>query len=719
MPLISSLGVISGRSLGLGNSNARDPHFDKLSFTLPSLTITTDANTAAFIDSGTANTGNTGFTVNRFGNTHMGSYSPFNKRGNPDDKRWSYEFDNGQIIFPVGVLNDFVGWNGRKNTIECWIKPKIYNTGSLNSVIIGSYEATEANGRWVFGLTRAGNVSFVYTTSISSENTIATTSTVELQKWTHVCIEVDGTTSTAVIYINGVGQKFTGLALSTQGTTHKVIYGIARSLFGGYHNGQLGLISNLRWVNSLVYNNNFTPPSEPLKRIDGTLLLTLQDGLPLDRSANNYTLDPSTFVRVLSSSPFPVVRPIYDKNYEGGSAYFDGTGDYLTVPDDAALEIGSSEFGLDIIFNPSATTAATLFGKRANASGFAPLLVLYTASSTVTVYMSTNGTTWDFVNAVSLGTAYEGSWNHVSVFRVGNDWYGSLNGTITTLKSATSGTLINNTANYHIGADTNPSNSLNGYIAAVRLVIGSSPYTSTSAPIPTEPLSNITDTKLLLKMDNFNYYDPTRQHTLEIIGSVPLVASPSKWGNSVLSLSRTSGSINTILVPSRASLNLNRDSSYRNDFTIEFWIYPTSLNVTDGIIAQKDGVQSANFSQWKVALTSANTGNVVFSLGNPSGSISKQDVTSNVAVTINNWNHVACQRVSNNYVIYVNGTLAANAVISVNLGANSRPMYINGQQNGLSTSGVDAYLDGLRIVRGVSVYSGATATIPQGPFGNQ
>lgn len=716
MPLRSTLGSGSIRSLGLGNSKVKDPYFDKLAFTLPSL-IGTEANTTAFIDSGTANTGGTGFTVNRTGNTHMGSYSPFNKRGYTDSDGWSYEMGASTVTVPSAVLTSFGGWNGRKNTIECWIKPRFYATGSLSSGIVHNYEATAANGRWVFGLAGTGGLTFAYTTSTSTENQITTTQTLELQKWSHVCLTVDGTTSTAVMYINGVGQTFTGLALSTQGTTYGTTWShIGYGGFGGYHDFFYGLMSDFRWVNNLVYTQNFTPPTKPLSRIDGTLLLTSRNSRFIDNSANNNVMDVSANCKVSFSSPYPVYKPVYDREYEGGSAYFDGSSDYLTIPDNSALEIGSSEFCVELMFNPSLTTTSVLFGKRASSTNYAPILIYYT-STNVYVYSSTNGSSWDFINGTLIGTALEGSWNHVAVYRVGNNWYGSLNGSIVTLKSSTAGTLLDNTGDYIIGGDTN-TNYFCGYITNVRMMIGSSPYTGTSAPVPTEPLTNITDTKLLLLMNNFNYYDPTRQHTIETIGTVPLVTTPSKWGNSVLSLSRSSGAVNALLIPTQSSLNYNKTSA-DNDLTIEFWIYPTSLNVTDGIIVQKDGISGTNYSQWKVALTSANTGNVVFSLGNPAGAASKQDVTSNTAVTINNWNHVVCQRSASRYLIYVNGVLAANAAVSVGATANSRAVYINNVQGGSSTTGVDAYLDGMRIVRGTSVYSGATITMPTGPFGNQ
>lgn len=728
MPLFSSLGLNSSRSLGLGTSSVKDPYFgDRLAFTLPNLAPTTNANTTAIIDSGTANTGNTGFTVNRFGNVHMGSYTPFSRRGDPDNKRWAYEFDGGYMDFPVAVLSAHVGLNGRRNTWEFWIKPKIFHTAGRDSgggqgafsVVIGAYEAVAANGRWTMGLSRSGNMKFGYTTSTGTENEIATTLTCNVHVWNHVVVYVDGTTSTAVIYINGVGQTFTGLALSTQGTTYTGYFGISKTLFGGYMNAQTGALSNLRWVTTdPVYTGNFTPPTEPLKRIPNTILLTLQDDIPLDNSGSNHSLNPSTSFGLIPSSPFPINIPVYNPSIEGGSAYFDGTGDYLTIPDNAALEIGASEFCFEMVFNPTSDATSILFGKRTNNTSVGSILIVY-SSGGIQAYLSTNGSSWNLVNGTSLGGVYEGSWNHVSLYRVGNDWYGSLNGTITLLVAATTGTIFDNAVNYHIGADLNSANFFNGYISSTRLVIGSSPYTSSSAPRPTAPLTNIPNTKLLLNMNNFNYFDPTRQNTMETIGSLPLVNSPSKWGNSVLSLSRSSGAVNALLVPHRAHLNFNRDGAIVNDFTIEFWIYPTSLNVTDGIIVQKDGVQGSNYSQWRVALTSANTGNVVFTIGNSSGAASQQLITSNVAVSNNSWNHVACQRVSNNYVVYVNGTLAANVAKTIDVTSSTRPMYINGQQGGSATSGVDAFLDGLRIVRGVSVYSGATATIPRGPFGNQ
>jgi hypothetical protein len=142
------------------------------------------------------------------------------------------------------------------------------------------------------------------------------------------------------------------------------------------------------------------------------------------------------------------------------------------------------------------------------------------------------------------------------------------------------------------------------------------------------------------------------------------------------------------------------------NFTIEAWVYPTSLNsnvftVVSTTLNQSVGVP-ANFN------INAN-GTVQMSGGTATSS----------SVTLNAWNHVAYVRNgtgSNNAVIYINGVAGLTVTDSSN--------YSNtdGFQVGIRTSsgpvqyfGGSGYISNVRIVRGVAVYTG-NFTPPTSPL---
>ena len=96
-------------------------------------------------------------------------------------------------------------------------------------------------------------------------------------------------------------------------------------------------------VGTAVYTSAFTPPTTPLQPIAGTSLLTCQSPNFVDNSANNSTITVSGTPTVQKFGPFAgttLPTPYY-------GAYFDGTGDYLSLSDNANLRMGSGDFTIE------------------------------------------------------------------------------------------------------------------------------------------------------------------------------------------------------------------------------------------------------------------------------------------------------------------------------------------------------------------------------------
>lgn len=90
--------------------------------------------------------------------------------------------------------------------------------------------------------------------------------------------------------------------------------------------------------------------------------------------------------------------------------------------------------------------------------------------------------------------------------------------------------------------------------------------------------------------------------------------------------------------------------------------------------------------------------------------------TSTVAITNNQWNHIAVTRSGGTLRIFVNGVQGYSGTVNTNLTAGST-IYIGGQ-NFTSPATMTGYIDDLRITKGVARYT-ANFTPPTAAFPNQ
>jgi len=190
-------------------------------------------------------------------------------------------------------------------------------------------------------------------------------------------------------------------------------------------------------------------------------------------------------------------RVITDLAPAGYSVFFDGTGDYLTVADNTALEFGSSDFTVEAWFYFSATPNSSNAIVQKGGTGTSNLeyfLNVRPSSNTIEFSFSTNGTTLTTRTSSSV-TIAQNTWYHVAVARTSATLYFFLNG-ISAGTAALSSTLYAGNADLGIGASGTGANIFaGGYISNVRIIKGTALYTAAFTP-PTQ-LLNITNTSLL------------------------------------------------------------------------------------------------------------------------------------------------------------------------------------------------------------------------------
>ena len=182
-------------------------------------------------------------------------------------------------------------------------------------------------------------------------------------------------------------------------------------------------------------------------------------------------------------SKFPG-RVITDLAPAGYSVFFDGTGDWLQTPSNAAFGFGTGDATVEAWIYPTTVAGTQVFiDTRVSAAAG---IGFYLSGSTLTVAK-------DFAtNLLQGGTVTVNAWNHVAWTRSGSTNRLFLNGVQTT---STTDSTNYPTAKCVIGANDTGGQNLTGYISNVRIIKGTALYTAAFTP-PTQ-LFNITNTQLL------------------------------------------------------------------------------------------------------------------------------------------------------------------------------------------------------------------------------
>jgi hypothetical protein len=198
------------------------------------------------------------------------------------------------------------------------------------------------------------------------------------------------------------------------------------------------------------------------------------------------------------------------------SNYFDGTGDYLTVPDNTALE-SFTDFTIEfwVYFN-SVAGSQVIVDKGWNGAAFSPYLIFLSSGSLVT-FASADGGTWNVLSGSSFGTPSINTWYHIALTRSGSSIRLFRDGVVITTVTNSS-TLMNSTSALGIGGSPSAgSNPFNGYISNLRIVKGTAVYTSAFTP-STTPLTAIENTSLLTCQSNRFIDNSTNNFTITKVG---------------------------------------------------------------------------------------------------------------------------------------------------------------------------------------------------------
>jgi len=145
----------------------------------------------------------------------------------------------------------------------------------------------------------------------------------------------------------------------------------------------------------------------------------------------------------------------------------------------------------------------------------------------------------------------------------------------------------------------------------------------------------------------------------------------------------------------------------RQPFTLETWVYPTDSTNDTVLIAQDNGTSSRQGFR----LTRKSTGIIEFLFWNGIGRSSSDTLLSTSSVAENEWTHLAVSYDGQTVRLFVNGVEHHSKTPQPFLYSSNQHITFGSTTDGASTNKFIGYLEDVRMINGVSVYS-ADFTVP-------
>ena len=426
---------------------------------------------------------------------------------------------------------------------------------------------------------------------------------------------------------------------------------------------------------------------------------------------SNKVLDSSTNAYAVARYLSPTQSQL--SPFSGGdrkwSQYFDGSGDYLTVPSNTAFLFGTGDFTVEAWVNLGA------LGSDRSVIDFRS-----SVNSVGAFYISGSGNTVAFYDGTvtTSGTALTAyTWNHVAWVRSGGTLYAYLNGVLQWSRALSTNVTAVGSPSVVIGHDYSKASSpMLGNISNLRVVTGTAVYTTGFTP-PTAALTAIAGTSLLTCQDAIHVDNSSNKFAITRAGNVtgqafgPFGLAAVTGGASYFP---GSGAAQYLSVPVPITTGT---------FTIEAWVYISSYSSSGAVIVSNRAWSTGYVRGYGLSVNTA--GKIVVNASNGSWNVWNAIYTSSGSVPTGAWCHVAVVRDSSDVIrCYINGIADATTVTyaaSLDLTSGSYGTwrlniggeYVDG--NFYATTSMIGYLSNVRIVTGTAVYT-ANFTPPTSPL---
>jgi hypothetical protein len=567
-------------------------------------------------------------------------------------------------------------------TIEMWV----YNQSTTNRLI--SYAT--------FGspILYLNTSNFLLYENYGTGAILTSSIAVPLNTWTHIA--VSRASAFTRVFINGV---LGASGADTNNWGQNGIY-IGTDLATTYMTGS---ISNLRVVKGTgVYTETFTPSTTPLTAIANTQLLTCQSPTFIDNSTNAFAITATGNPTPTTVNPFGFTNTAseYSTTTFGGSGYLDGTGDYLSIPANAAFTFGTNDHTIEFYYYLPSTSLASGYAtqwKYSSASTQQATNDYYfqigTAGGSNIGLLLGGGGSWGILIQPSVSiNAFVGVWTHIAWTRSGNTFRLFFNGV--QVGTGTYAGSISAQSNPMLLGQEGAGSYAGGYYSNFRVNNGTALYKANFAP-PIAPVTAVANTSVLLNFTNAGIIDNAMMTNLETVADAKISTVQSKYGTSSMYFDGTGDYLS---IPNNPSLNLSS-----GDWTIEAWVYQL-VNTAGATIVEKDGVSGSSYVQYSLGCDGG--GKFTIDVGSGNGTSYIQSINaSGFSNQINTWYHLAAVKSGTTITLYIDGINRASATQTgtmVDGGKVAMVGYQTGQGSGSYWNG---YIDDLRITKGYARYT--------------
>ena len=461
-------------------------------------------------------------------------------------------------------------------------------------------------------------------------------------------------------YVNGVliGTKTSSITLS------KTTFVLGTYYLGGGSNFFKGYLSNVRFVKDALYPYTFNsgayyysykafePPTSPLSAVFGTQFLLCQSKTHRDYSFNNIV--PTTY------DTFPTVStfvPDFFQKYDsyspptnGGSGYFNGSSDYLTVDNSTDFDIGSSPFTLECWYYQTADSSGSvmiIFSRGGGdttfdgATGFQ--YYLYSYGGLYFQWYTPGG-----VGSVSSSTSPSlNCWHHVAIGYDGTTTKMWIDGLSVSTDSSHGYAVPTSSIYTNVGGyEGLGSEYFNGYISDLRFVKGSDVYgvSNDFIQVPSNTLTAISNTQFLLKFQNSGIVDMSSSNDIQTVGNAQTDNSTTLFGSKSINFDGNS----QLSIKYKPNLY----DWWNTDYTIEAWVYPSDLSTWENGYDQGIPNMIGNFSlgnNWSFGPTASGTVKFYYYTN------TTNYVNHPTTISAGQWTHIAMTHTSSGINVFVNG----------------------------------------------------------------
>jgi hypothetical protein len=376
------------------------------------------------------------------------------------------------------------------------------------------------------------------------------------------------------------------------------------------------------------------------------------------------------------------------------SIYLNGTTSYLTSPNHDDWNFGSSDFTIDLWVNFTTIPFYHYYGHgnmtygmwgngyaASIGAGFNWMFISQTENTIAFVWP--DGT----INTATMpsGQWTASTWYHVAAIRNGNVLRlfinGLLIGSFDVTGKSTGSTAYNLKIGHGIYGNPDTEVYLNGHISEYRISKGIARWTSNFVPPSAMYYSSLvcTNTKFLLQSETTNG-STTFIDTGQGLNS-PRVVTPTSVTHSTTQAKFGSSSVYFSGSSSYLQCGSSIDFDLLSDFTVDAWVYPTSMPSIGRIFSR--GLVTTNEGSWCFGYGTSWHGYTELNFAARIGSNTKNFYSGQLTITLNTWHHMAVVRSHGAVLFFLDGVHVGGGSYSTALPSTSINFYA-GIQTGTS-----------------------------------